>query len=63
MAKCNLGQVKIEPMLVVGLCLLGSADNPRSLCDMMRGGRKSLAPPLRRRETLPVCEQIFADLS
>ena len=27
-AKCNLGKVKIEPMLVAGLCLLGSADNP-----------------------------------
>ena len=59
-AKCNLCKVKIEPMQVAGLCVLGSADNPRSPCDMMRGGHKGLGPPLCWRGTLPVCEQILA---
>ena len=27
-AKCNLGKVKIEPMLVVGLCLTGVSELP-----------------------------------
>ena len=27
-AKCNLGKVKIEPMLVVGLCLTGVSGLP-----------------------------------
>ena len=63
MAKCNLGKVKIEPMLVAGLCLLGSGDNPPSACDMMQDGRKGLVHPLYWRGTLPVCERIFADSS
>ena len=45
-AKWNLGKVKIKPMLVAGLCLLGSVDNPQSACDRMQGGRKGLVPPL-----------------
>ena len=55
-AKCNLGKVKIEPMLVMGLCLLRSGDNPQSVCDMMWGGHKGLAPPLLWHGTLPVYE-------
>ena len=45
-AKWNLGKVKIKPILVAGLCLLGSVDNPQSACDRMQGGRKGLVPPL-----------------
>ena len=58
-AKCNIGKVKIEPMLV-GLCLLGSEDNPQSARDTMEGGRKGLASALRWRGILLVCLRIVA---
>ena len=60
-AKCKLGKVKIEPMLVVGFCLTGVSGLPPKR--MMPGGRKGLAPPLHRHGTLPVHEGIFADSS
>ena len=61
MAKCKLGKVKIEPMLVVGFCLTGVSGLPPKR--MIPGGRKGLAPPLHWRGTLPVQEGIFADSS
>ena len=59
-AKCKLGKVKIEPMLV-GFCLTEVSGLPPKR--MMPGGCKGLAPPLHRHGTLPVHEGIFADSS
>ena len=58
-AKCNIGKVKIEPMLL-GLCLLGSEDKPQRARDTMLGGRKGLASPLCWRGTFLVCLRIVA---
>ena len=57
MAKCNLGKVKIEPMLV-RVVFYGVGGQPHSACDMMRGGPKGLAPSPRRRGSLLVCLRI-----